>query len=195
MHKDKIKKFLMNPWTISIGAPLVVLIITSIVDAIKKQAIFTTIKTFFVKGWELIIKFLNLNIKMWVILIVIIALVLILWIISRITIAKEANKEPEFIKYTQDELLGYVWEWTWGKNYNGQYEIRDLQPICSKCGTPLFSEAFNRPFLKCVRCDEIVEWDSKKMDQVKILICDNVNKGKYKNKLMEKLKNNQDTKS
>ena len=106
--------------------------------------------------------------------------ILILWIITRITIAKEANKEPEFIKYTQDELLGYVWEWTWGKNYNGQYEIRDLQPICSKCETPLFSEVFNRPFLKCVRCGEMLDWDVRKLDQVKVLIYDNVRKGQYK---------------
>lgn len=180
MRKDKIKKFLMNPWTIGISTTILGVIGTAINDVINKQAIFTTIKTFFVKVWDLIIKFLNLEIKMWVILIVIIVLILVLFIISRILNSREDNKVPEFIKYTKDELLGYVWEWTWGKNYNGQYEIRDLQPICSKCETPLFSEAFNRPFLKCVRCDEVVEWDSKKMDQVKILICDNVNKGKYK---------------
>ena len=180
MRKDKIKKFLMNPWTIGISTTILGVIGTAINDVINKQAIFTTIKTFFVKVWDLIIKFLNLEIKMWVILIVVIALILILWIISRIITAKEKNEEPEFIKYTQDELLGHIWKWTWGKNYNGQYEIRDLQPICSKCETPLIPESNFRPLLKCLRCNEYIEWDARKLEQVKVLISDNANKGQYK---------------
>ena len=87
---------------------------------------------------------------------------------------------PEFIRYTKDELLGYVWEWTWEKNYNGRYEIKNLTPICSKCETPLIPESNFRPLLKCLRCNEYIEWDARKLEQVNVLITDNANKGQYK---------------
>ena len=180
MRKDKIKKFLMNPWTIGISTTILGVIVTGIVDAIKQQTIFTTMKIIFVKIWDMIIKFLNLEIKMWVILILIIALILVVFIISRILTYREDNKMPEFIRYTKDELLGYVWEWTWEKNYNGRYEIKNLTPICSKCETPLIPESNFRPLLKCLRCNEYIEWDARKLEQVKVLITDNANKGQYK---------------
>ena len=180
MRKDKFKKFLMNPWTIGISTTLLGLIGTAIYDAINKQTILTTIKHFFVAVWDIIIKFINIEVKMWIILIIFITLILILWIISRISIYKEKNQELEFLKYTQDELLGFFWEWTWEKDYNGKYEIRNLMPICSKCKTPLILESSYHSNLKCLRCDEIFHWNANKMEQVKVLIYDNVSKGQYK---------------
>lgn len=178
--KDNIKKFIMNPWTIGIGTTILGVICTAIYDAINKQVTFTTIKTFLVNIWGLIIKFLMVNVKMWLILVVIIILVFILWIISKIVTAKDKNEEPEFINYKKDKLLGHDWEWTWEKNYNGQYEIKNLSLICSKCETPLYPEESFRPRLKCLRCDEVVDLDIKKIKQVEFLIIDNVKKGQYK---------------
>lgn len=178
----KSKSFWKNPWTVSIGSGLIVLVITVIIDMITAEKVFSTIKTILSIALKALLAFLNFELKMWWLLIGVAALIFALWICVKHQDSKQSvPTEPQFLEYKQDTLLGYKWKWTWGKDYFGKYSIEDLYPICMKCSTPLTYNCTGYGRLKCLRCDEVYQKALPEEDDVKMLICDNVRRKYFPN--------------
>ena len=72
-------------------------------------------------------------------------------------------------------ILGYKWRWTWEKDVYGKYYVDELQPICSRCETPLVRNFYGYGAIyKCLRCEEGYSKQLPEFDHVKMLISDNV---------------------
>lgn len=176
----KIGGFWKNPWTVSIGSGLVVLVMTVIIDMITAEKVFSTIKTIFSILVNAILAFLNFEIKVWWILIGIAALLLALWVWVKIRDSK-VDTVTQFLEYNQDTVLGYTWKWVWEKNSFGKYSIEDLHPICQKCSTPLIYDYIGYGRAKCLRCGKVYTNDLPKVNEVKMLIYDNVRRKYFPN--------------
>ena len=61
--KNKLKNFMMNPWTVGIGTGLILLVVTVAVDLITAVKIFSTLKNVIVTVWKWILAFLNFELK------------------------------------------------------------------------------------------------------------------------------------
>ena len=108
------------------------------------------------------------------------AIFAILWIIAKCSNAQGNLNQSNFFNYTQDSLLGHTWEWTWKKNWEGEYEIEELYPICGKCKTPLLQTGNFYGQMKCPRCHDIIYINPSEEDEVLVLIYDNARKSNYK---------------
>lgn len=173
--KSRLKKFLMNPWTVTIGGGIVLSVVC---DLIKKESVFNTIKTIVSKVGKIITIILNFNIKVWWLLL---GVALIIFVLVMYTKSLE-HAEPQFLEYMQDELLGYKWRWTWQKDLYGKYRIDELHPICSKCETPLVENLYEYgDRYKCLRCKEGYNKQLPEFENVKILVHDNVRRKYFSN--------------
>ena len=123
--ESKFKRFMKNPWTISIGSGLIVLVITIIIDAVSTKQIFSTIGAIFVAIWNGIVVFLNFDVKVWWILVALVFIFLVLYAIYKITDTKPFPKNHP-MSYRQDNILGYKWKWLWIKDDTGCYNIDHL---------------------------------------------------------------------
>ncbi len=183
MKDSKAKKFFMNPWTIGIGVAIFSFLLTIIGDVVKGEKILSTFVAIIKWIWNVLFSFLTFDLKVWWVLIGIILLILGLWIYSKILDAKDSvSKQPIFLEYTQDYLLGFKWEWSWEKDYGGKYSVENLQPICTECDTPLRYDLTGYYGLKCLRCDKVYSGSIPQEDDVKTLIYDNVKKKYFKRK-------------
>lgn len=174
--KKKTKNFLMNPWVVTTGSGLIILLVTIIIDVITATKIFSTIGNLFAYIWKAIIIFMNFELKVWWVLIGIIILILILYLLAKyIDKQQSILNKPEFIEYTQDTILKYKWKWNWVKDSNGRYFIDNLYPICSYCDTPL-SESTKDYFEEytCLRCNKRTTTPIPNIEDVKMLIGDNI---------------------
>lgn len=48
-------------------------------------------------------------------------------------------------------MLGYSWEWTYSKMYDGKYTISNLHPVCTKCGMRLKQGGLYGTEMECLR--------------------------------------------
>lgn len=180
---NKVKKFFLNPWTVGIGVALFGFLLTIIGDVVTGEKIFSTLVTGLRWLWNSILSFLNYNLKVWWVLIGICVFALGLWLYSKILDTKEPEVHiPPFLEYTQDYILGYKWEWTWGKDYYDKYSVENLHPICMKCETPLCDDYQSYYGLTCLRCKKSHTGSVPKEDHVKTLIYDNVKKRYFSRK-------------
>ena len=171
------KKFLKSPWTIGIGTTVFGgVLLTFVLDLIQGVDWLSTLKTVIHFIVKCITSFLNFNIKVWWLLIAIAAIIGILWIIVKCNDRKEQDKEPQFLEYTQDHLLGYSWEWTYEKLWDGKYSISNLHPVCTTCRTPLKQGGSWGLDMICLRCKKSKQWNSAKLDEARLLIEDNIKK-------------------
>ena len=176
------KNFWKNPWTVSIGSGLVVLIITVIVDMITAEKVFGTAKNIFLLMLEAFFAIINYELKVWWLLIVFGVLIFAFYIYIKYQGSKcSVSNQPQFLEYKKDTILGYLWKWRWEKNYLGKYEIEDLHPICTKCSTPLIHNCSGYGRLKCLRCDETYFKILPQEGDVKTLIYDNVRRKYFPN--------------
>ena len=114
------KGFWNNPWTVSIGSALIVLLVSLLIDFITKEVIFSTLKNCFVFLWNVISSFLNTDVKIWLIMLAFIALVVFLYL-GRKWKKTTAVVPPAFLSYTADDILQFKWKWRWQKNYYGEF--------------------------------------------------------------------------
>ena len=174
------KKFLKSSWAIGIGTTVIGGVLLSIVlDLIQNVSILSTLKSVFVFIWNCIISFLTFEIKVWWLLIAIAVIFFVLWIISKCYDAKADDDKSSFLRYTQDDISGYSWEWTWEKNWEGKYKVEHLHPICTQCKTPLVSTGNYYGHLKCPRCNALLNYNSSIETEVLVLIYDNAKKGNF----------------
>lgn len=176
--KSKLKKFLMNPWIVSTGSGLLVLIVTVAIDYFSAERIFTTFKKMLIFIWSAILTFLNFEIKVWWLLIGIAVLLLGLYIYCKYLDSKQSVPDkPEFLKYTQDTILGYKWDWHWEKGADGNYYVDGLRPICPQCNTPLvIGRAGFGNVYTCLRCNTNTNRPLPCTEDVEMLILDNIKK-------------------
>ena len=183
MKKERIKKFLLNPWTITICGALFSFVLTLLSDAIRGEQILSTFVFIVAWIWNIIVSFLTFSLKVWWVLIGVAVIILGLWSYSKILNARSSSSSiPKFLGYTQDFLLGFKWEWTWEKDYYGKYSVENLQPICTDCDTPLRYDFTGFYRLKCLRCNKSYSGNVPQEDDVKTLIYDNVKKKYFKRK-------------
>lgn len=181
--KNKIKQFFMNPWTVAVGSGLIVMLVTIIIDFLKAEKIFSTIKEVLIAVWTALLIIFNFEVKVWWLLVGILVLACALWIWVKYLDSKQsANSEPQFLEYTQDMILGYKWKWTWAKNSWGKYDIEQLHPICSRCDTPLvYNEIGYGGTYTCLRCNNGTNRPMPNYENVKMLIRDNVRRKYFPN--------------
>ena len=177
------KRFWNNPWTVSIGSALVVLLVSLLIDFITKEVVFSTLKNCFIFLRNVISSFLNTDVKIWLIMLISIVLV-ILFCLGRKwkEIKTVAITTPAFLSYTTDDILQFKWKWHWEKNYDGKYDIEDLHPVCSKCETPLVEgKNYCEECYICLRCNQEFYRSLPEYDNVKMLILDNVRRKYFPN--------------
>lgn len=165
------KKFLYNPWTIGIGTTLLAFFLPIVLDLIKGLQILTTTKEILSFLFNIILTFFNFEIKVWWLLIAVAVLALALYIAVKIADVK-ADSQPAFFRYTKDTIQGWCWEWNWQKNSFGEYDVYNLHPICTHCGTPLIQ---SDPFygrIKCLRCNRDYPNSLPNLDHIKMIILD-----------------------
>lgn len=168
----------MNPWTVSVGSGLLILLVTVAIDYFSAEKIFTTFQKMLTFIWSTILTFLNFEIKVWWLLIGIAVLFSGLYTYSKYLNRKESlPDEPEFLNYTQDTILNYKWAWSWEKGPHGMYYVDHLHPICSQCNTPLvIGRAEFGGVYTCLRCNTDTNHPLPRLENVEMLILDNVNK-------------------
>ncbi len=180
--KKKTKSFLMNPWVVTTGSGLIILLVTIIIDVINATKIFSTIGNLFAYIWKAIIIFMNFELKVWWLLIGIILIFLILYLWAKYIDYQQAMlNKPEFIEYTQDTILHYKWKWTWRKDSYGIYYISTIYPICPYCDTPL-SDSTRDDWgeYTCLRCNKRTTTPIPNIEDVKMLISDNIRRRYHK---------------
>ena len=174
------KNFLKNPWIVGIGVTVIGgLLLSFVSDLIQQISLLSTITIVLSFVWNCIISVLTFEIKVWWLIVAIVVFVVVLWIIAKYHDLKHVDDKPEFLSYTQDFLLDCAWEWTWGKNYDGKYQIENLCKVCIDCKTPL-TPTGNFDFkLKCPRCKKTYDFNMNDESDVEVLIYDNVKKNKF----------------
>ena len=90
----------------------------------------------------------DVAIPVWVLFLIIPLLVSIIPLIQSIT----PEREPTFINYKADQILGINWSWNWSKpNFiNDKYSIRDLLPRCPNCKSSLKLNDYSGQLVHCI---------------------------------------------
>jgi hypothetical protein len=165
---SKLKKTIMNPWTITVIAPLITIILLKIVDKVAGTEILFWCWNVIISVFSSIYNYLITKYE-WrlyqLILLFVSAPVIglfVLWVISKFQEVKE-ELEPEWFSYTQDTFDNVVYKWEWWKNNNGKYQISHILKYCSKCECHLISE-------RCPNCRSIYYGEVKPDSEVEALI-------------------------
>lgn len=73
------------------------------------------------------------------------------------------EREPAFINYKADQILGIDWSWSWSTPnfHNDKYSIRDLNPRCPDCKSILELNDYSWQFVHCINDDCKWEWQQQ----------------------------------
>lgn len=166
LNKQKVKAFFMNPWVVTVGGGIILLGVSGIWDRIQKKEFLTTLKTIIGFLWNLIIGFLNLQLRVWWLLVAIAIIVFALWIVVKIK--EQAHSEPKFLKYTEDRFIQWKWSWNWERGYNKKWHVINLAAHCPQCNTRMYSDDLEFRF-RCPRCryeSRVVHQNSSEVEAV-----------------------------
>lgn len=118
------KKWAKNPWVLGIGTTVIGGVLLSLlldwIQGIDWLSTFKNVMRFIFNG---VVSFLNFEIKVWWLLIAIAIIVVGLFVVAKISGSQSNNIPPTFLQYTKDYMLGYSWEWTYSKMYDGKYTL------------------------------------------------------------------------
>lgn len=171
------KKALKNPWVLGIGTTVVGGVILSFVidwmNGVNRSSTLKMVVTFM---GDVVVAFLNFNLKVWWVLVSITVLVLGFFLFVKIYDAKTQSTTPAFLEYKKDFISGFSWEWEYKKNYDGKYVITNLHPVCSKCGMILKWDVWE---VECLRCKTTKLWDESCRHDVQMLIEDNIKNERF----------------
>ena len=176
------KKFLNNPWVIAIGSTVVGgVLLTLVNDWINEIDWLSTLKAVLRFIGNMIIAFLNFELKVWWVLVTI-AFLGAAFVIFILILSKKTETTPvPFLSYRKDSVLGYTWEWDYEKIYDGNYTITNLHPICSKCGMRLKQDGAYGLSMECLRCGISKKWELDYLVDAQMLIEDNIKKAYLQN--------------
>lgn len=176
------KKFLKNPWTISLGSVIIGFLLTVLYDLLKGKNILSTVGEIISSIISFFHSFLTFQLKVWWVLVGLIVIICILTIIGKYNesrMSHEQEAKPPFVKYTKDTIKGWCWEWRWYKNLYGVYDIENLHPVCSSCGTPLVKSDIYKYNFECMRCNKKYSDNLPELNNIKIYILDSAKRGFY----------------
>ena len=149
-------------------------VFTAIYDWIKQKPILSSFKSIIIWLWNNILEY---NIAVWQIIIGVIILLALKKILKKnITV----QVKVDWLEYTQDTFSGIKWKWIWKNNGYNVYSIKNLQPICSNCGTGMtVYEDWQENTANCPRCDNRLR-NVKDLSKIKAIINDNIEREIYK---------------
>lgn len=171
------KKWIKSNWGVSIGTAIFSLILTVIYDLSKEKPILSTVWRFIIWIWDLLISFLNLNLKIWWIIIGVAILIFILFVIDKFK--KVESSLPDFYSYTEDKIKQWKWTWKWVWNIDkNAWMLSDMQAHCPDCDTPLIdnSNAMFGLSFDCPRCNYKASGYNQcdEQDKIERIIFDNI---------------------
>lgn len=176
------KKWAKNPWVLGIGTTVIGGVLLSLlldwIQGIDWLSTFKNIMRFIFNG---VVSFLNFEIKVWWLLIAIAIIVVGLFVVAKISGSQSNNIPHTFLQYTKDYMLGYSWEWTYSKMYDGKYTISNLHPVCTKCGMRLKQGGLYGTEMECLRCNTTQNWEDSVAYDAQLLIEDNIRKNYSQN--------------
>lgn len=167
-----------SPWIIALGAAVAGSLVSFILDISKDKPIFSTIWSWLVWIWNIIVTFLNLNIRVWWLILGLFLIFIILWIISNIN-RESIKTRTNFLNYKEDTLKKWKWGWGWEYDqFKKKWYVLDMHPYCPQCSTRLMEPSLYSPY-KCPRCNFSASHYSEYKDEIEHLILDNIEKGNY----------------
>lgn len=171
------KKLAKNPWVLGIGTTVIGGVLLSLLlDWIQGIDWLSTFKNVMRLIFNDVVCFLNFEIKVWWLLIAIAIIVVGLFVAAKMSDFQSNNIHPSFLQYTKDYILGYSWEWTYSKMYDGKYTISNLHPVCTKCGMRLKQGGLYGTEMECLRCNTTKKWENHYLTDAQLLIEDNIKK-------------------
>lgn len=174
------KKILKHPLTIAVVPTVLGVVLTAIYDWAKGKPILSTIGKLMKWLFNILLTFLNYELKVWWVIVAVVVLGVICFGIVCFIAKTSEESQPDFLDYTKDYVLGWNWEWVWRKNYYDQYEIDELHAICSNCGTPITDHHGAYGDLKCVRCGQEYNQRYPKEYEVTTVIYDTAKRKLYR---------------
>jgi len=80
------------------------------------------------------------------------------------------DKEPRFLKYTNDQILGINWSWEWSAPnfYSDKYSIKNLHPRCPKCRSSLEINDYSGKLVNCINDECNWTWNQQGIFQNRI---------------------------
>ena len=150
--KDKIKKFVKNPWVIGIGATISGSLIIQLVGWITGTELLKLPLIWFIDILKDIHNFLNddyiLSLYMLIFIFIFgfVTCGIIFLLLIRIKILKHETL-PEWLKYKEDKFKRVLYKWEFEKDYDGNYIVTNIRPYCPKCKCLIVANY-------CPKCDE-----------------------------------------
>ena len=165
---SKCKKVLMNPWTITIIAPIITYFLLRTLDLIAGTEILSRCLHSIVSVFVTIYNFLTTQYE-WKLYQLILLFIsgpvigfFVLWIISKFEKVNEEHK-PLWLNYTKDNFDNIIYKWEWCKNSDGIYIISNIYQYCSQCECRLINA-------KCPNCNLTFYRYMKPYNEVEALI-------------------------
>lgn len=167
-------KFIKDVWKalyVSIIGAIAIFIFGFLKDLISSKPFLTTF-------WYV----LNYSVPFWVILVGVTLIALIKKNNIKIFTKREVTNQPEFLRYTQDHIKNFDWNWNWGEDqYYQQWNIISLRPICPNCSsscTIIDNNGVNET-IRCPNCELTKQVPPTTKSDVEHIIRDRANNGKF----------------
>lgn len=96
--------------------------------------------------WSIIT--VDVSVPLWLLITGIPVLLLLIPVSTSLT----PEKEPKFIKYTHDHILGIDWCWKWipPNKYRSEYKFDELTPRCPSCKSVLNINDYDGRLVYCI---------------------------------------------
>lgn len=163
---------------------LISIMFTAIYDWAKEKPIFSTFIDIIKWIWKNLFEF---ELKIWQILLLIFGFTMIKRI-TKILSKKNTpiNNENDWLNYTEDFIEGLRWRWKWHRNpLNHNWNVNNISIACHNCGTSMnMDTSYVENFAECPRCDKTIT-GFKNIDKIEAIIIDNVQRGLYKNRMID----------
>lgn len=123
----------------------------------------------------------RIKFELWLIILMTILIYVVYVLIRNSRNNNQVNLEPHFNNYTRDTIGNCLWTWEYRYDINQKINvIKNLQPICGKCGTASqykFDGLLYDYILECPRCDNKQRIKTK--EKVEAIIIDNIKRNNY----------------
>jgi hypothetical protein len=147
LSTGKLTGFIKNPWTVTIGSGVVILILPGVWSAIAKVDLRHAYAL--VTGWFWS-NFLGPRIPVWISLIAIVFMMTVQYVFHRLSSpqpdrevhpTQAAVEKPDYFIYTRDAVRNWTFRWGYFPEERGMPPtIVNLHAVCPECDAPLLKE-------------------------------------------------------
>lgn len=112
---------------------------------------------FMVQVWNLITY--KIHIPVWLLALSVPFLIFLVPLIRSVI----PDREPSFIKYKSDNILGINWSWEWASPnfYSEKYSIKNLHPRCPNCSSSLEINDYSGHLVSCINDECNWKWSHR----------------------------------